>query len=165
MSTKYNYHSIFTSEILKFVFLLLLILKKSLYKSLWHTAAGPGVLAATAGLVTIVQAGPAVPRPWIFLEVKDGRQCPRDPGTESGIGMSAGLRMDPEAGRVRRDPCPCGRPKFQFLWTRNLNGVFPNPVPAQQGPSKDKLLDTLFPPGLVSKHEHIPAALARAGRS
>lgn len=58
--------------------------------------------------------------------------------------MSAGLRMDPEAGRVRR-------PKFQLLWTMNLNWVFPSPVPAQQGPSKDRLLDTLFPPGLVSK--------------
>lgn len=72
MSAKYNYHSIFTSEILKFVFLLLLILKKSLYKSPWHTAAGPGVLAATAGLVTKVQAGPAVPRSWIVLEGRGG---------------------------------------------------------------------------------------------
>lgn len=95
MSAKYNYHSIFTSEILKFVFLLLLILKKSLYKSSWHTAAGPGVLAATAGLVTIVQAGPAVPHSWIVLEGRDGRQCPRDPGTEPRVGMSAGLSMDP----------------------------------------------------------------------
>lgn len=151
MSAKYNYHSIFTSEILKFVFLLLLILKKSLYKSPWHMAASPGVLAATAGLVTVVQAGPALPRPWIVLEGRDGRQCPRDPETEPRVGMSSGLRMDPEAGRVRRDPYPCGRPKFQLLWTMNLNWVFPSPVPAQQCPSKDRLLDTLFPPGLVSK--------------